>query len=191
MDHYDQCIRILCEAILACCAPSLLPHNIPLLYVLLQERTVIASLAEDADFAEAAAELTSVIMHFSAVLGDAARAKALAHAQSGSAGAAEAAALAEAGSSGSSQPPPPVAWDDHEVSAVLAAAARAWKGGEAAERQAGTLKDMKFTYSEEADSAARFFVPYVYSLCLAYAEDLQWPAAAIRLCTPESRVLYL
>ena len=52
IEHYEHCITIGCEALLAMCAPSLLPRNVDLLYALLHPtgRGLLDELARDAYF---------------------------------------------------------------------------------------------------------------------------------------------
>ncbi len=185
IDHYDQCIKVACEVLLACCAPTLLVNNISLLYALLQDKPVITSLAEDSSFADAVVELADIITHFAAVLSEAARQKAIAHAKTGSGGFGEEQALAS-----STAPVPAVTWDEGEVSTILLSAARTWTGGDAAARQAETLKRMKFMYHEDANPE-NFFVPYNWTLALAYMTDIAWNLSNVRLCGPESLKVYL
>ena len=94
IEHYEHCITIGCEALLAMCAPSLLPRNVDLLYALLHPsgRAVLDALARDQYLEPAVKPLLAILAHFSEALRVEERARAVRHAKSGSAGAGEVAA---------------------------------------------------------------------------------------------------
>ena len=140
VEHYDQCLRIGCETLLATCAPALLPRNVSLLYALLRERAIIDSLAADGTFADGTVRaLSDVISHFDSVLSKAEAARAIAIAKGGSGGAAEVAAAAAGIPIKAAVP-----WNENDVINELTVAAKAWTGGADAEKAATSLMDMKF-----------------------------------------------
>ncbi len=140
VEHYDQCLRIGCETLLAMCAPALLPRNVSLLYGLLRERSVIDSLAADGTFSDGTVRaLSDVITHFDAVITKAEAARAIAIAKGGSGGAEEVAAAAAGAPIKTAVP-----WSESDVFNELTVAAKAWSAGADAEKAATSLMDMKF-----------------------------------------------
>ena len=141
VEHYDQCIRICCETLLATCAPVSLPRNISLLYALLRDRAAFDSLAADAAFSDAAKPIGDVISHFAEVVRRAEAARALALAKTGSGGADEVAATekGEVAAAGKVVP-----WQERDVIEELTAAAKTWVGGDDAAKANASLMETKF-----------------------------------------------
>jgi hypothetical protein len=174
LHHFEQCLRIGCETLLACCAPASLSRNVALLYALLHDRAVVDELSEDHVFADVARPLKDVVTHFAGAVALAQSARALALAQSGSGGAgevAEAAAEVAAGGGGEGSGRRVIPWSERDVTKELVAAAKNWKGGEEATKAASSLAETKFEYEEDVNPEL-FFVPYVQGLIAAYTADL-------------------
>ncbi len=201
VDHYDQCIRICCETLLATCAPVSLPRNISLLYALLRDRAAFDALAADAAFSDAAKPIGDVITHFAEVVRRAEAARALALAKSGSGGADEVAATEKGDVSASTGKVVP--WQERDVIEELTVAAKMWAGGDDAAKANASLMETKFlcvcartalprgpqidrsrapphTHTpharrlryEEDQSPELFFVPYIQGLAAGYTPDL-------------------
>lgn len=222
-EHFDNSLRIVCEAILACCAPSILPSNVHLLYTLLHERgTVVDPLAADPAFADSASGLVEVCDHFGKLLADeeakrtgkpaalaasgsnattpagsdaaaastpaSTGAAASATATTGSTAAATTGTPATASSSSSS-----VIWEEEEVVELLTREARRWQGGAVCTAASESLRDEKFAYEEDTRPEL-FFVPYVWSLVMAFTSDCAWlalPASPIKLLQPSAAQIYV
>jgi len=199
VEHYEHCITVGCEAILAMCAPSLLPRNIDLLYAMIHERNLLDALGTDNYVEPAVRPLLAIVSHFSAVLHDEAKVRALKHLKSGSGGAAEAAvAEAEAKSvdnSSSSVSLPSIVnnlglWEASDVAHCLLAAAKSWKEGGEAARARDTLSQTKFIYSEDKNPEL-FFVPHTYNLVYHFTPDLAWVTSSLKIFAQGPSDLYL
>jgi hypothetical protein len=66
LEHYDQCVCLAIEVILACLRPEAAPSNKHLIYALLRDRSVVDALVADSAFASAVERLKNVVDHFAA-----------------------------------------------------------------------------------------------------------------------------
>ena len=199
VEHYEHCITVGCEAILAMCAPSLLPRNIDLLYAMIHERSLLDALGTDNYVEPAVRPLLAIVSHFSNVLHEEAKVRALKHLKSGSGGAAEAAvAEAEAKSierTSSSNALPSIVnnlglWEAADVARCLLAASKSWKEGGEAARARDTLSQTKFIYSEDKNPEL-FFVPHTYNLVYHFTPDLVWVPSSLKIFVNGPSDIYL
>ena len=199
VEHYEHCITVGCEAILAMCAPSLLPRNIDLLYAMIHERSLLDALGTDNYVEPAVRPLLAIVSHFSTILHDEAKVRALKHLKSGSGGAAEA-AVAEAEAKSLESPSSSVSlpsiinnlglWEASDVAQCLLAAAKSWKEGGEAARARDTLSQTKFIYSEDKNPEL-FFVPHTYNLVFHFTPDLAWVTSSLKIFSQGPGDLYL
>lgn len=204
LTHYESCIRVGSEALLAMCAPSSLPRNLDLLYTLLHEHQVVDNLANNPDFEIETRCLLSIITHFSSVLRAEERVRALEHAKTGSGGNAEVEVLSKTEVSDSSSDGSStvnnnnslfssiVPWQSVDVLNVLGTAVHKWKG-EDHDRAAFIAEDLatqRFSYDED-DEPDVFFVPYVWSLTYNFTkQDICWVPENVKICTTDPTKLY-
>ena len=199
VSHFDECVQMVLDSICAACAPSLLPTNVSLLYTLLHDKkSVLDPLAVDVSFSEASLPLAEAVAHFADVIageeikrggaGIAAAGSGAAN-SSGSIGGSSAPSsaaflrpsssssspgdTAATASTGTAYASPEIIWEATEVLAILTHAARTWRGGGACTEIAASLKQEKFAYIE-SPRPEDFFVPYIWSLTLAFTSDCAW-----------------
>ena len=202
LTHYESCIRVGSEALLAMCAPAALPKNLDLLYTLLHEHQVIDNLANNPDFEIETRSLLSIITHFSSVLRAEERVRLLAHAKTGSGGNAEVELLSQATTEENTTTTDStvvstsnniITWQSTDVLTILSSAVHTWKG-EDHDRAALIAEDLatqRFSYDED-DEPDVFFVPYIWSLTYAFTKsDLTWSTDAVKICSTDNNKFYV